>query len=755
MVKRSSTPPERDSATQLPGDERERSPKPTQLPADPPGRDERHHGDSDRPKHDDRPDKTQLPADQPKPTPHDDAEREKRDRERRERGESPTQLPADTDPARRDDTREKRDRADKAKRDPTATQLPADTETDRDRERHGDRVLPKREKGDPLERQTASGWVPGDRTPPAINTDPGRLDPVLPVPDGREPGYRVPDGLQPYRDAGGRELSDAELFRDPRPLDPRDPRVRDRERRDRNRDETDASRREREGDRYRGLLGDESEELVPYDPTRPAQQPAQQPTPNGPADELGNAIRDAVYGRIVMPTKPEPTDLPQGAMAVPTTDAETALRNYPDTVSTEYQVRMRELVDEALGSGVMDPLYAYAPTIANDPARGLLTRAKAYADGLDAPVLTSITGSASVDGVVADAAAEANATFVALDQRGQPFSTLLEYTVSSETALLSAQDGTTDAQGGATVGLTNSVPEVVTVTATASGVSGTADVTFIESVAQGGYAPIYSPGHPSQPIARPPSEQPEFPQPGQPGQQPGLGWYERPAQQPGQPPYQQPGERPEQLPAWGGVDPNVPGQQPGYGGGYQPPYDPNQPSQPIYQPGGQPEQQPGWGGYNPSASQPIYQPEQPGGYDPNRPDQGLRPIQPGDYDPGRPDQGLPPSASTKPGPGTPSHGMGHPGHHPDQPIYQPGQPDQPGQHPGQMPGYQPEQPIYRPDDPNYGGEPSQQPERSDFDPNRNPNFDPNFVPGRRKPDQPETDPQRGQPNFDDPNWKRK
>jgi hypothetical protein len=98
-----------------------------------------------------------------------------------------------------------------------------------------------------------------------------------------------------------------------------------------------------------------------------------------------------------------------------------------------------------------------------------------------APVV-SIEGNASVDGSTADGASENNITFVALDADGQGCATYLEFTSDSGSAILGAETAMTDYDTGqVTISLTDTVGEVVTVSAKQAGgdVVGTAETTFI------------------------------------------------------------------------------------------------------------------------------------------------------------------------------------------------------------------------------------------------------------------------------------
>jgi hypothetical protein len=94
-------------------------------------------------------------------------------------------------------------------------------------------------------------------------------------------------------------------------------------------------------------------------------------------------------------------------------------------------------------------------------------------------VLTTITGTNGSD-TVSDGVAAGLVTFHALDQNGQPMAGVdLAFTTDSVTAVLGLPSGVSDASGDAPASVTNTVLELVTITATAAGVSGMATVNFI------------------------------------------------------------------------------------------------------------------------------------------------------------------------------------------------------------------------------------------------------------------------------------
>jgi hypothetical protein len=100
---------------------------------------------------------------------------------------------------------------------------------------------------------------------------------------------------------------------------------------------------------------------------------------------------------------------------------------------------------------------------------------------IDPAPVVEITGNASVDDSTADGATENNITFIALDEDGNGCAAYLEFTSDSGTAVLGAETAMTDYESGeVTISITDTVGEVVTVTAKQAGgdVSGTAETTF-------------------------------------------------------------------------------------------------------------------------------------------------------------------------------------------------------------------------------------------------------------------------------------
>jgi hypothetical protein len=98
-----------------------------------------------------------------------------------------------------------------------------------------------------------------------------------------------------------------------------------------------------------------------------------------------------------------------------------------------------------------------------------------------APVVV-IEGNASVDESPADGATENNVTFIARDADDSPCAAYLEFTCDSGTAVLGATTAATDWETGeVTISLTDTVEEIVTVTAKSAGsdVVGTAEATFL------------------------------------------------------------------------------------------------------------------------------------------------------------------------------------------------------------------------------------------------------------------------------------
>jgi hypothetical protein len=101
---------------------------------------------------------------------------------------------------------------------------------------------------------------------------------------------------------------------------------------------------------------------------------------------------------------------------------------------------------------------------------------------IDPAPVAEITGNASVDEGAADGVAENNVTFIALDADGQGCATYLEFTSDSGSAILGAETAMTDYDTGeVTISLTDTVGEVVTVTAKQAGgdVTGVAETTFV------------------------------------------------------------------------------------------------------------------------------------------------------------------------------------------------------------------------------------------------------------------------------------
>jgi hypothetical protein len=95
------------------------------------------------------------------------------------------------------------------------------------------------------------------------------------------------------------------------------------------------------------------------------------------------------------------------------------------------------------------------------------------------PVLTTLTGNASVDNSPADGVAQNNVTFDAKDQNGDPMGVLLTLTSSSTTANFGADTvDTNPSTGTATTSLTNTVAEGVMVNATDGSVQATVMSTF-------------------------------------------------------------------------------------------------------------------------------------------------------------------------------------------------------------------------------------------------------------------------------------
>ena len=104
------------------------------------------------------------------------------------------------------------------------------------------------------------------------------------------------------------------------------------------------------------------------------------------------------------------------------------------------------------------------------------------------PIADEIEGIDAAEPVPADGIVQAEVTFIVVDTVGAPVAnTLLDFTTDSATAMLSVDDELTDQNGRASVTVTNTVAEDVTVAATAraGGAHGTANVTFAPLI----YAP--------------------------------------------------------------------------------------------------------------------------------------------------------------------------------------------------------------------------------------------------------------------------
>jgi hypothetical protein len=131
------------------------------------------------------------------------------------------------------------------------------------------------------------------------------------------------------------------------------------------------------------------------------------------------------------------------------------------------------------------------------------------------PVLTYLSGNASVDDGVADGVAQNNVTFTASDQDWKPIEAHLILTCSSSTANISAETISTDpVTGTATTSMTDTVAEEVVVTATVEGsdVTATATTTFMapasraaKSVTKTHVAPAHKQ---EQPAAKPAQKDP-------------------------------------------------------------------------------------------------------------------------------------------------------------------------------------------------------------------------------------------------------
>lgn len=102
-------------------------------------------------------------------------------------------------------------------------------------------------------------------------------------------------------------------------------------------------------------------------------------------------------------------------------------------------------------------------------------------------VLAKIKGEATIDNAAADGESSAEATFTALDTNDAPMPGVdLTVTIDSETAQLATKAITTGDDGAASVTLTDTVAETVSVTAASDDISGSADVNFTST----GPAPV-------------------------------------------------------------------------------------------------------------------------------------------------------------------------------------------------------------------------------------------------------------------------
>jgi hypothetical protein len=202
-----------------------------------------------------------------------------------------------------------------------------------------------------------------------------------------------------------------------------------------------------------------------------------------------DAMRDIQRGAMVPPQRP-PVDeqirneraaqsppTPQAAPLDPA-DPVDYLRLYPQQINTEYLTGMTAAIETFLADRDVDALTTYGRNINTEYAAELTRRAAAVIHGAQ-PVLTTLTGAATVDGSPADGATVNTATFTALDQYGSPFVATLNITGTGCTV----DNGTipTDsATGTAAVNATSDTAGAATITAASAGYTADVALTFAE-----------------------------------------------------------------------------------------------------------------------------------------------------------------------------------------------------------------------------------------------------------------------------------
>jgi hypothetical protein len=101
-------------------------------------------------------------------------------------------------------------------------------------------------------------------------------------------------------------------------------------------------------------------------------------------------------------------------------------------------------------------------------------------DGPIEPVLTTLQITPNTDNAPADGVAINNLIISALDENGLGMQVMVNISTSSSTAVLSLGNVMTNSSGTASVTLTNTVAEAVTVTATSGGKTASMTSTFVE-----------------------------------------------------------------------------------------------------------------------------------------------------------------------------------------------------------------------------------------------------------------------------------